>query len=436
MQLTELGLRGLTVVTDAVPPRFRFGRWNDLLSGLAVAEGLSTIAEEGELWQPESRVQSAPDPDRRCLIVAGALDTGGVESVVATLALGLPSHGLAVEVACSEEGRVSQWLRARGVRITRVENSELAKFVSSRQPDVIQLQRIDRALLVALDQHARRTVPVFHAMESYLDELTWTELAAFTCQTPSCIAVSRSVADFFGSRIDVSPEIVVNGVSSPVNDLRRRHESERRRLSNAIGIEIPQGDVVVVALQRFSDQKNAAGLVDAFLLASETNPHLRLVVAGAPNSWLEFRRADVLRRAHPNGGRVHFLGDSDPAALLIGGDLFALNSFAEGGPISAVEAVACGLPTVLSDVGFARELLASTEVPGRVVRRANSAMTQVALSRERRKLHQSNRVEFAEALLQMAKESPRLTIGAPAGFSRPAMVSGHARVLRMAASLQ
>lgn len=432
--LAELGLRGLTVVTDMLHPRLRFGRWNSLLSGLAFARGLPVVEPQDGLWQQEPTPGSVTEPDMSCLIIAGALDTGGVESVVATLALGLPAHRIDVEVVCSEEGRMSEWLAEREVRVTRVPNADLADFTRSRQPDAIQLHRVDRTVLDALSPYASRTVPVFHAMEAYLDAATWAALAAFTRYTTACIAVSRSVADFFDSRIGSTAEVVVNGVPDPIGDLRDRHDAERLRLSAALGVALTPEDIVVVALQRFSDQKNAAGLVDAFLLAAESNPDLRLVVAGAPNSWLEVRRADILRRLHPRGARVHLLGDSDPAALLVGGDLFALDSFAEGGPVSAVEAVACGLPVVLSDVGFARQLVASTEVPGRVVARANSTMGQSALARERRKRHQSNRRQFAQALLEMARETPRLVTGVPTAFSKKVMVSGHAELLRRAAT--
>lgn len=431
--VSGVGLRSLTLVTDLLPPRVRFGHWNTLLRQLAFADGLPSVDPGEQLWESAPAPVHASQTDLSCLIVAGALDTGGVETVVATLAEGLPAHGIAAEVACSDEGRISQWLRDRGVRVTRVPTEELAGFVDARQPDAIQLHRIDRNMLTALMPVAPRTIPVFHAMESYLDEATWSALGAFARASAACIAVSPSVADFFAARITTTADIVVNGVASPIGDLNVRHENERRRLAAAIGVPFAADDIVVVALQRFSDQKNAAGLVDAFLLAAASDSRLRLVMAGAPSSWLEVRRADILRKTHPAGRRVHFLGDSDPAALLVGGDMFALDSFAEGGPVSAVEAVACGLPVVLSDVGFARELVAAAAVPGRVVRRANDTLTQASYAAERRRRHQSNREEFAAALLELADTEPRQASGAPDRFTLPTMVASHARALRVAA---
>lgn len=435
LHMVFFGLLGLTVLTDAIPPRIRFGRWNDLLGRLAFGDALPTIPPGAELWRHEPSPKFRPAADISCLIVAGALDTGGVEMVVAALGEGLPNYGIETEIAYTEEGRISSSLRERGVRVTLVPDSQLAGFVNDRRPDTIQLHRVGRGLFGALAKYASRTVPVFHAMESYLNRPTWAEFAEFVRASATSIAVSSPVAEYFNSRLNIRSEVVVNGVAAPVGDLLARHEIERRRLAEALGIGVAPNEIFVVALQRFSDQKNPAGLVDAFLLAAETNRQLRLVIAGAPSSWLEVRRADALRRMHPDGNRVHFLGDSDPAALLIGGDLFAIDSFAEGGPMAAVEALSCGLPVVLSDVGFARGLVHASQVPGRVVSRANPSMESSSVASQRRRRHQSNRAEFAEALLDISAAVPRRVFGPPEGFSRESMISGHARILKEVAAL-
>ena len=431
LRLEATGIRVLTVTTDAIPPRYRFGHWNRVLDLLASRDGLPFVEQRSVSELPVSAMEPAPGPfDLRCLVVAGALDTGGVESVVATLARGLPSHGFQTEVVCSTDGRTARALREQGIQVTQATAEDLPALVRARRPDVIQLHRIDVPLLTALRPYAGHTVPVFHAMESYLDRAAWGTLADFTADSPAGIAVSESVARFFGARLSaLDIHVVVNGVRPPADDLLAGRATERDRLASALGLRFGPDDVVVVGLQRFSDQKNAAGLVDAFLLAAEYDPRLRLVVAGAPNNWLEVRRADLLRRSHPLGHRVHLLGDSDPWTLLLAGDLYALNSFAEGGPVSAVEAVSCGLPVVLSDVGFARQLVDAADVPGIVVDRANPSMSQAALAAQRRRTHQSNRDAFAGALLELAGPRPVARAAVPELFTERAMVSGHASVL-------
>ncbi|MCL2515527.1 MAG: glycosyltransferase [Microbacteriaceae bacterium] len=433
----NLALRALSVVTDDIPPHWRFGHWQRVLQRLAPAQPLPAVARRPSavpVVHREAGPAAGPLPDLRCLLIAGALDNGGVESVVSILARGLPEHGVEVEVACSSGGRVARELAHAGVRVVETPPAALRDVIAERRPDVVQLHRVDRGLLASVAGAGVPVVPVFHAMESYLDRRTWHALRDFLKTSGPGVAVSGSVRGFFAERAGGDIRVVVNGVDPAalfpaVHDRR----AARLELAQAIGVAIADDDVLVVALQRYSDQKNPAGLVDAFLLAAEGDPRLRLVVAGAPDNWLEYRRADQLRRGHPAGDRVHLLGDSDPATLLTAADAFALDSFAEGGPLSALEAAAFGVPVVLSDVGFARELLGEVGGRGALVPRANDGFTGAMISAERRRRHQSNRDEFAAAIGRAA-HLDRGEPAVPERFSERAMVAAHARILKEAAA--
>ena len=55
----------------------------------------------------------------RCGLVVQTLHSGGLEEVVAMLALGLPSHGIEVHLLCTHSGgAVADRLRAAGVPVT------------------------------------------------------------------------------------------------------------------------------------------------------------------------------------------------------------------------------------------------------------------------------------------------------------------------------
>lgn len=433
-ELKYRGLLGLTAITDALPARLRFGHWQGVLSTLAPRGGLPTIPRKAARSVPAApSLATQKKTDLRCLLVAGALDSGGVEAVVSALALGLPREGIAVEVVATQEGRVSDQLRAAGVHVTQCIANELTELIAQVRPDVVELHRPDPGLIAALLPVDIPVVPVFHAMESYLTDATWALLAEMVRRAPLCVAVSGGVRAFFQTRLETARvAVVVNGVPPVPTAPPYIRDRARRDVGEAIGKRISDGDVLVVGLQRYSDQKNAAGLVDAFLQAADSEPRLRLVLAGAPDNWLEVRRADSVRRTSQHFARVHLLGDSDSETILHAGDVYALDSFAEGGPLTAVEAVIHGLPVVLSDVGFATALVASPGVRGEVVPRANHDFSQAAMSTQRRRRHQSNRDDFSAALVR-AVEIQRGVAGlVPDEFTEHSMVAGHAAAIRQA----
>ncbi len=432
LRVADMALRWLTMLTDVIPAKYRFGHWNRLLAVLAFGDRLPVVGPVAVA----PAVVDAVKPDfvgarLSCMILAGDLDTGGVETVVAALAPGLSSIGFDVEVVCSTGGAAERRLRETGVHVSLLPHDQVGSHIALRQPDVIQLHRLDPTLIETLGPWWSRTVPVLHAMESYLTGDVWDHVGALLRDAPSSIAVSESVRDYFEQKTGTTPHVVENGVP-PVGTLDGpQRAAARAAVGRALGTVFEDGDIVVLGLQRFSDQKNPAGLVDAFLLAAEQDPRLHLVVAGAPNSWLEIRRADIIRRRHANGDRVHFLGDSDSTALFQGSDVFALDSFSEGGPIAAVEAVAHGLPIVVTDVGFARELVDACRPHGVLITRANEDFGERSMARQRRKLRQSNRQAFADGILQItrAADAPRHP-QLPERFTESAMIHRHAEVLR------
>lgn len=434
-RLAAAGYRGLlafTALTDSLPSRLRFGHWQSVLALGRPSGGLPAVPRAGaEQAAQDPPLASAGPPAHRCMLVAGELDGGGVEQVIATLALGLPAEGFDVEVVATRSGRAGAALAAAGVRICVCPADELPGLIAGHRPDVIELHRPEPGLVRAVTGVAPPVIPVFHAVESYLDRAAVAALAALARESPSSIAVSSGVGRFFTGLTGREPITVVNGVAPAQVDRAPMRPEARRAVSEAIGSEVFEDDILVVALQRYSDQKNVAGLVDAFLTAARREPRMMLVVAGSPDNWLEYRRADLLRRGSPLGSRVHLLGDSDAGTILAAGDVYALDSFAEGGPLSAVEAALHGLPLVLCDVGFARDLIGYDGVAGEVVERPNTGQGQADLARVRRRRRQPNKEQFAGALIRAAGRRGRAG-GLPQAFTEKEMVAGHAAVMRAA----
>ena len=109
-------------------------------------------------------------------------------------------------------------------------------------------------------------------------------------------------------------------------------------------------------------RKNLVGLIDAFTHVAADVPH-ELVLVG-PRAWrTEALDAQIL--AASATGRVRQLGivpEADLCMLYSQADLFVLPSLFEGFGFPALEALACGCPTITSDVSSLPEVVGEAGV--------------------------------------------------------------------------
>lgn len=123
----------------------------------------------------------------------------------------------------------------------------------------------------------------------------------------------------------------------------------------------PAGTLRLVCVSRFDKTKDQITLVRALRAVVETGRNVTIDFAGGgPERFMDPVRESASVAAL--AGRVGFLGTcGDIPALLRRYDAFILSSFAESFGIAAVEAMACGLPVILSDIAPFREILRGGE---------------------------------------------------------------------------
>lgn len=125
---------------------------------------------------------------------------------------------------------------------------------------------------------------------------------------------------------------------------------------------IPADGPRLLYVGRVSVEKNLAALAEAFQDALRTRPDLRLIVVG-DGPYLEEMKATL-----QPCGRAHFTGvlrDETLARAFASADLFVFPSLADTFGNSVVEALASGLPCLVSDQGGPQEIIVP-EVCGRV----------------------------------------------------------------------
>ena len=189
-------------------------------------------------------------------------------------------------------------------------------------------------------------------------------------------AMRRATIDSFG----VDPgkvRTIVNGIDTAVF-----HPRDRQAMRARLGVD-PRARLVAY-VGRLVESKGMVELLDAFAALHAREPHAMLALVG---DGVMRERLAAMIAARGLGARVLWTGGLEPpqvAEWICAADVLALPSWSEGYPNVVVEALACGCPAVVSDVGGAREIVTAASgilVPPRDPQRLEQALAE-ALARE------------------------------------------------------
>ena len=154
-----------------------------------------------------------------------------------------------------------------------------------------------------------------------------------------------------------------------------RRSVSRRSARRTLGID--DGALVVGTVGRLVEEKGCRELVAAMTEVRRSVPDAVLLLTGEPDD----PKGDVLRAADLDAAGARFVGwRQDVEVPLAAMDVFALPSWREGVPRSAIEAASMSLPLVLTDIRGCREV-ARDEVEGLLVPVRDPRSLAVALER-------------------------------------------------------
>jgi len=148
------------------------------------------------------------------------------------------------------------------------------------------------------------------------------------------------------SALGVAADIVMipNGVDAAAPQPPAAIAEFRRRLGAG------SADYVLLFLGRLHPKKGLDVLIDAFRIALRKHPHLFLAVAGSGDAAYVARLSDDTRDLQEERRLVFpgFLDGDDRRLALASADAFVLTSHSENFGLSVAEALAAGLPVVVS----------------------------------------------------------------------------------------
>jgi len=132
---------------------------------------------------------------------------------------------------------------------------------------------------------------------------------------------------------------------------KQRRDAVRRELG------ISDETVVVGAVGRLVEEKGYVELFDAFRSVRAAIPNAQLMVIGPHQPGkADALGPDIMAAAEADG--VRFLGHRDDVETLYPAmDIYVLASHREGFPRSAMEAAACGLPLLLTNIRGCRQVV-------------------------------------------------------------------------------
>ena len=299
--------------------------------------------------------------------VIDSLEVGGAEAVVAALCRSHAAAGHRVEVHClTTAGPLAAELVAEGVPVhvhaSKRASGSIARLLRAfwrSRPDIVHCHNKSatvRAAVAARLTGARAVVSTRHGLGPspfrLRTELKFWIAAAMLCDrvVAVCEAARRNLA---GGVRPVAHKLVTI-----------RNGADRPREAADVGNSIAKTGFTLISVGRLVRAKDYDTLLRAVSVARADVPDLRLLLVGHGD---EGPALTQLCASLGLDDVVRFCGERrDIGAWLRAADVFVLSSISEGLPISMLEAMAAGLPAIVTNVGALPELVALSGA-GRIV---------------------------------------------------------------------
>jgi glycosyltransferase involved in cell wall biosynthesis len=331
-----------------------------------------------------------------------AIDTsgpGGAETVFLSLATGLDPARYRSYAVIKSEGWVAEQLRKAGMRpfFANVRGSfnlrylyQLVRIVRRHKIDIIQSHLFGSNVYCSLAGLICR-VPVISVFHGAVDvnpssRLLRAKFSILRRGSTRIVYVSHSLGAAISKNgmLDThAAQVIYNGVDTDVFQ-PRPDRSIRQQLGLA------DSDIVIGCMGNIRRPKGYDVLLHAAAQLVSHSPQYKFLIAGDASGRL-YEELLQLRARLGLTQHVFFLGfRADVAGVLNNFDVFLLSSTSEGFSIATIEAMACGLPVVVTRSGGPEEIVTDREdgllvdpaSPAQIAAALESIATNAALRRQ------------------------------------------------------
>jgi len=318
------------------------------------------------------------------LYLTNHLNIGGISSYVLNLATGIKKRGHNVYIASSAGQLLTKFIAQGIVYIpipikTKSEASykiliskfKLLKYIKEKNIEIIHANtRVTQVLSFLIQRTCGK--PYISTCHGFFKKRFFRKI--FPCWGNKVIAISESVKEHLLRDFKVKEEdirVIHNGID--VDKFRVQSSEPRVDLKKKLGL--CEGPVIGI-IARLSEEKGHTYLIKAMQEVITRIPQAQLLIVG------EGRMREELVNLTKTVGlekSIFFIPSvMDTQEVLSGMDLFVLPSLKEGLGLALMEAMACGLAVVGSDVGGIKSLI-QNRYNGLLVRPADSRELSYAI---------------------------------------------------------
>jgi len=334
---------------------------------------------------------------KKIVYLITSLTFGGAETQLYRLSISFKQRGWNVKVVsmCTPQA-FDKELRDKGIVVYSLNMTkgvidpralfQLVGILKKERPDVLHSHMVHANLLARI---SRLFVPVpavictaHNIYEGGAHRNWWYKLTDFLCDMTTQVS-EAGLKKYISLKI-VHPSKILfipNGVEM---EIFRKDLQAGDRVKEALGLH---GHFIWLAVGRFQEAKDYSNMINAFAIVCKQEGTAILLIVGEGDLFHEIKTlADKLGIS----SRVRFLGiRRDIPDLMSAADAYVMSSAWEGMPMVLLEAAACELPIVATDVGGNKETLKDGEtgflvLPKESDQLADSMLKLMALSHEKR----------------------------------------------------
>lgn len=288
----------------------------------------------------------------RIVHIADSMEIGGAEKLISLLCRWQRDRGHDASVHCLYDiGPLGEQLRRDGFDVVlhgfgAGGAANIYRALKKRNPDIVHCHNAAAAILGALPARVAGAKNIIVTRHGTIER-------PYALRRELKFAVASRCCDWIVAVCEQARNNLLAAPFATREKIVRIYNAARTLPLNGMAPPTKSG-FTLLHVARLSHAKDQETLLRAFLIARMRTPDLRLWIVG--DGRLREDLEALARRLQLSESVTFFGEQTDVSPFLVAADLFVLSSVTEGIPISLLEALAAGVPAVVTDVGGMTEV--------------------------------------------------------------------------------